>query len=58
MHPMAAGYVQNPISIYYCYSAGGELTMCIAEVTNTPWCVQPFPDQMQLGTHMGLPLPS
>ena len=40
-HPMAAGYTQNPISIYYCYSAGGRLSMCVAEVTNTPWCVLP-----------------
>ena len=39
MHPMAAGYIQNPISIYYCHSTGGELAMCVAEVTNTPWCV-------------------
>jgi hypothetical protein len=31
------GYHQNPISVYYCYSAGGELAICIAEVTNTPW---------------------
>ena len=38
-HPMAAGYIQNPISVYYCYSASGTLSTCIAEVTNTPWCV-------------------
>ena len=37
-HPMAAGYIQNPISVYYCYNAAGRLSMCIAEVTNTPWC--------------------
>jgi DUF1365 family protein len=43
-HPPAAGYVQNPISVYYCYEAPtdgsqgfGDLKMCIAEVTNTPW---------------------
>ncbi|XP_039797020.1 uncharacterized protein LOC120662021 isoform X2 [Panicum virgatum] len=40
--PKSVGYAQNPLSIYYCYdSAGqgqdGELRMCIAEVTNTPW---------------------
>lgn len=40
--PKSVGYEQNPLSIYYCYdSAGqgqdGELRMCIAEVTNTPW---------------------
>ncbi|XP_062187881.1 uncharacterized protein LOC133891179 [Phragmites australis] len=36
------GYEQNPLSIYYCYDSAaqeqdGELKMCIAEVTNTPW---------------------
>ena len=36
-HPPAAGYSQNPISVYYCYSAdGSSLEQCIAEVTNTP----------------------
>ncbi|PNH03649.1 hypothetical protein TSOC_010276 [Tetrabaena socialis] len=40
--PMAAGYVQNPISVYYCYARSGDggagrLQRCIAEVTNTPW---------------------
>lgn len=41
-HPPAAGYHQNPISVYYCYA---DMTpgiedvpvICIAEVTNTPW---------------------
>jgi Protein of unknown function (DUF1365) len=36
-HPASAGYAQNPISVYYCYSPTGELERCIAEVTNTPW---------------------
>ncbi|KAL4448927.1 hypothetical protein ABPG77_007644 [Micractinium sp. CCAP 211/92] len=37
-HPPAAGYTQNPISVYYCYSRDGrQLEQCIAEVTNTPW---------------------
>lgn len=37
-HPPAAGYTQNPISVYYCYSPDGQrLEQCIAEVTNTPW---------------------
>eukprot|EP00884_Botryococcus_braunii_P021238 jgi/Botrbrau1/7799/Bobra.0159s0227.1 len=31
-HPWAAGYVQNPISVYYCYAADGSLPWCIAEV--------------------------
>jgi DUF1365 family protein len=37
-HPPSAGYSQNPISVYYCYSSdGSQLQQCIAEVTNTPW---------------------
>ena len=68
--PWTFGYVQNPISVYYCYDSGDSgsregtapadtstttttattaaaaaececsqetLTMCVAEVTNTPW---------------------
>lgn len=51
--PPAAGYSQNPISVYYCYgeqAAGGEKSdetcrmppvrnpvAAVAEVTNTPW---------------------
>ncbi len=32
------GYVQNPVSFYYCYSADGSAVETIlAEVTNTPW---------------------
>lgn len=36
-HPISAGYMQNPISVYYCHDAAGQLQLCIAEVTNTPW---------------------
>ena len=42
-NPRVAGHTQNPISIYYCYTAGSSpglglgLDSCIAEVTNTPW---------------------
>ncbi|KAJ8530806.1 hypothetical protein K7X08_023687 [Anisodus acutangulus] len=38
--PPSVGYVQNPLSLYYCYDAEGSsqnLKKCIAEVTNTPW---------------------
>lgn len=35
--PSATGYIQNPISVYYCHSKEGTLQQCIAEVTNTPW---------------------
>ena len=31
------GYVFNPISVYYCYDAAGQLTDLVLEVTNTPW---------------------
>lgn len=32
------GYLMNPVSFYYCYSAGGErLETVVAEVNNTPW---------------------
>ncbi len=37
-HPRYFGYVFNPISLYYCYTADGEgLEVIVAEVTNTPW---------------------
>lgn len=36
-HPTTAGYMQNPISVYYCYNSENKLQKCIAEVTNTPW---------------------
>ncbi|KAH0755375.1 hypothetical protein KY290_025645 [Solanum tuberosum] len=38
--PSSVGYVQNPLSLYYCYDTEGSLQnlkKCIAEVTNTPW---------------------
>ena len=35
--PASAGYEQNPIVVYYCYDAAGQLRCCLAEVTNTPW---------------------
>lgn len=33
------GYVFNPVSFYYCFSAGNpdELEAVVAEITNTPW---------------------
>lgn len=31
--PVTSGYTQNPISVYYCYSAQGTLSRCIAEVS-------------------------
>jgi DUF1365 family protein len=32
------GYIQNPVSFYYCFDATGEaLDAIVAEITNTPW---------------------
>jgi DUF1365 family protein len=32
------GYVQNPVSFYYCFDTAGEqVEAVVAEVTNTPW---------------------
>ena len=42
-HPPSAGYVQNPISVYYCYNSNSSnedastFEKCLVEVTNTPW---------------------
>jgi uncharacterized protein len=37
-HLRTLGYVQNPVSFYYCFAADGEtLETVVAEVTNTPW---------------------
>lgn len=37
--PTSVGYEQNPLSVYYCFDDDDEtcLSVCIAEVTNTPW---------------------
>jgi hypothetical protein len=35
--PRYFGYVINPVSLYFCHTAGGQLGAVIAEVTNTPW---------------------
>lgn len=34
-YPRILGYVFNPLSVYYCYGAGGGLTALIYEVRNT-----------------------
>ncbi|MGY3564086.1 DUF1365 family protein [Bradyrhizobium sp. USDA 4463] len=34
-YPRVLGYVFNPLSIYFCYSASGELALLIYEVRNT-----------------------
>ncbi|MDA0159686.1 DUF1365 domain-containing protein [Solirubrobacter ginsenosidimutans] len=35
--PRSLGVGFNPVSFYYCFDDGGELTHLVAEVTNTPW---------------------
>ena len=34
-YPRLLGYTFNPLSVYYCYAAGGELALLIYEVRNT-----------------------
>ena len=34
-YPRLLGYVFNPLSVYFCYRAGGELALLIYEVRNT-----------------------
>jgi DUF1365 family protein len=37
-HPRYAGYVFNPLSVFYCFAADGvALEAIVADVTNTPW---------------------
>jgi uncharacterized protein len=37
-HPRYLGYVMNPVSFYYCYSADeSRVNTIVAEVHNTPW---------------------
>lgn len=36
-HLRYAGHVFNPVSLYYCFDAAGELDCIVAEITNTPW---------------------
>jgi len=32
------GYIQNPVSLYYCFDkSGGSVETIVAEITNTPW---------------------
>jgi uncharacterized protein len=33
----SAGYVFNPVSVYYGFTASGELDALVADVSNTPW---------------------
>lgn len=31
------GFLMNPLGLFYCWDAAGELVAVVAEVTNTPW---------------------
>jgi DUF1365 family protein len=31
------GYIQNPVTFYFCHDANGRLAGVLAEITNTPW---------------------
>ncbi len=31
------GYIQNPVTFYFCHEADGGLAAIVAEITNTPW---------------------
>lgn len=36
-HLRYAGYVFNPVSLYYCFTPAGALETVVADVSNTPW---------------------
>jgi DUF1365 family protein len=41
-YPRLFGYTFNPLSAYFCYSAGGELALIIYEVRNTFGDIHPY----------------
>jgi DUF1365 family protein len=50
-YPRLLGYTFNPLSVYFCYRAGGELALVIYEVHNTFGEIHPYvlpvqPDQI------------
>lgn len=36
-HPRYFGYSFNPIALFYCHDAAGDLVAVLAQVSNTPW---------------------
>jgi DUF1365 family protein len=36
-HLRTAGHLFNPVSLFYCFDAGGALAALVADVSNTPW---------------------
>ena len=41
-YPRLLGYTFNPLSVYFCYRAGGELALVIYEVRNTFGDIHPY----------------
>src|SRR3979409_1915103 len=41
-YPRLLGYTFNPLSVYFCYRAGGELALMIYEVRNTFGDIHPY----------------
>jgi hypothetical protein len=41
-YPRLLGYTFNPLSVYFCYRAGGELALIIYEVRNTFGEIHPY----------------
>jgi DUF1365 family protein len=41
-YPRLLGYTFNPLSVYFCYRAGGELALIIYEVRNTFGDIHPY----------------
>jgi DUF1365 family protein len=48
-YPRLLGYVFNPLSIYFCYGASGELALVIYEVRNTFGEIHPYVLEVDLG---------
>jgi len=48
-YPRLFGYTFNPLSIYFCYSASGELALLIYEVRNTFREIHPYVLQVEGG---------
>lgn len=50
-YPRLLGYTFNPLSVYFCYSASGELALVIYEVRNTFGDIHPYVLPVQPGQH-------
>jgi DUF1365 family protein len=48
-YPRLFGYTFNPLSVYFCYRADGELALIIYEVRNTLGDIHPYVLPVQLG---------